>query len=139
MINLLHVDDDLDILEITKMALELSGDFKVVQCTSGYEALQKVNEFAPNVFLLDVMMPSMTGPQTLEKLREIPELEDVPTIFMTARVSTENQRDLFDLGAIDVIGKPFDPLTLSERIKTALKNIQNNVECLSETARKPTS
>lgn len=121
MINLLHVDDDVDILEITKMALDISGDFEVAQCTSGYEALQKINEFTPAVFLLDVMMPNMTGPQTLEKLRVISGLRDVPAIFMTARVSTENQRDLFDLGAIDVIGKPFDPLTLHERIKSALK------------------
>lgn len=122
MIKLLHVDDDEDILEIAKMALEISGDIEVVQCTSGHDALWKANEFIPDVFLLDIMMPSMTGPQTLEKLRERPSLKNVPVIFMTARVSTADQ-DLFDLGAIDVISKPFDPLTLSAQIKSALNTL----------------
>lgn len=66
------------------------------------------------------MMPGMTGPQTLEKLREMPGLKNVPVIFMTARVSTTDKKELFDLGAIDVISKPFDPLTLSAQIKSAL-------------------
>ncbi len=66
MIKLLHIDDDEDILEISKMALEISGDIEVVQCPSGHDALWKVNEFIPDVFLLDVMMPEMTGLQTLE-------------------------------------------------------------------------
>jgi CheY-like chemotaxis protein len=122
MIKLLHIDDDEDILEISKMALEISGDIEVVQCPSGHDALWKVNEFIPDVFLLDVMMPDMTGLQTLEKLRERPSLKNVPVIFMTARVGPVNQ-DLFDLGAIDVISKPFDPLTLSAQIKSALNNL----------------
>ena len=122
MIKLLHVDDDEDILELAKMALEISGDIEVVQCPSGHDALWKVNEFIPDVFLLDVMMPDMTGPQTLEKLRERPSLKNVPVISMTARASTTNQ-DLFNLGAIDVVDKPFDPIALSVRIKSALNNL----------------
>lgn len=122
MIKLLHVDDDEVILEIAKMALEISDDIKVVQCISGQDALRKVNEFIPDVFLLDVMMPGMTGQQTLEKLRERPSLKNVPVIFMTARASATNQ-DLFNLGAIDVIDKPFDPMALSVRIKSALNNL----------------
>lgn len=120
MIKLLHVDDDADILEIAKMAFEIAGDIDGFQCISGYDALREVNEFIPDVFLLDVMMPGMTGPQTLEKLREMPGLKNVPVIFMTARVSTTDKKELFDLGAIDVISKPFDPLTLSAQIKSAL-------------------
>lgn len=123
MIKLLHVDDDEDILEIAKMALEISGDIEVVQCTSGHDALRKANEFIPDVFLLDVMMPGMTGPQTLEKLRERPSLKNVPVIFMTARMRTSHQEELFDLGAIDVISKPFDPLTLSAQIKSAMNTL----------------
>ena len=122
MIKLLQIDDDEDILEITKMALEASGDIEVVQCISGHDALWKTNEFIPDVFLLDVMMPDMTGPQTLEKLRERPSLKNVPVIFMTARASTMDQ-NLFNQGAVDVIRKPFDPLTLSAQIKSALNNL----------------
>ena len=122
MIKLLHVDDNDDILEIAKMAFEISDDIEVIQCISGHDALRVANEFIPDLFLLDVMMPGMSGPQTLEKLREIPSLENVPVIFMTARLSTIDQ-DFFGLGVIDVISKPFDPLTLSARIKSALNTL----------------
>ncbi len=124
MIKVLHVDDDEDILEIAMMSLELSGDIEVLRCSSGEEALRKAHEFNPDLFLLDVMMPGMTGPQTLEKLRERPDLKNVPIIFMTARVSAATQEELFKLGAIDVIGKPFDPLMLSARIKSALNALR---------------
>ena len=122
MIKLLHVDDNDDILEIAKMAFEISDDIEVIQCISGHDALRVAYEFIPDLFLLDVIMPGMSGPQTLEKLREIPSLENVPVIFMTARVSTIDQ-DFFGLGVIDVISKPFDPLTLSARIKSALNTL----------------
>jgi DNA-binding response OmpR family regulator len=124
MMRLLHVDDDDDILEISRIALEISGDIELVQCASGEEAIRKVNDFIPDVFLLDVMMPVMSGPQTLEKLRERLGLENVPAIFMTARTSTADKKQLFDLGAIDVISKPFDPLTLSAQIKSALNALR---------------
>ncbi len=99
MIKLLHVDDDADILEIARMSLELSGDIEVVQCASGEDALRTVKEFTPDVFLLDVMMPGMSGPQVLEKMREMPGLKNVPAIFMTARANSAEQQELFDLGA----------------------------------------
>ncbi len=120
MLNLLHVDDDRDILAVAEMALELSGDFRVVGCLSGEEALEAVKNFVPDVFLLDVMMPDMTGPQTLEKLREIPSLKDVPAVFLTARVSVESNEELLRLGAARVIAKPFDSMTLGMQIKEAL-------------------
>ena len=85
MIKLLHVEDDADIREIAKMSLELSGDFVVEQCDCGEQALEKTLDYIPDVFLLDMMMPGMTGRQTLEKLRENPDFANVPAIFMTAR------------------------------------------------------
>ena len=83
MLKLLHVDDDADILELAKMSLELMDDIEVVDCVSGEEALTTVEEFKPDVFLLDMMMPGMSGPEALEKLRQVPGLEAVPAIFMT--------------------------------------------------------
>lgn len=120
MLKLLHVDDDADILELAKMSLELMDDIEVVDCVSGEEALSTVEEFKPDVFLLDVMMPSMSGPETLEKLRQVPGLETVPAIFMTAQVGVGTWTELFDLGATEVIAKPFDPMTLGVEIKAAL-------------------
>jgi len=120
MIKLLHVDDDADILEVTHISLELSESFEVVSCLSGTDALLAVEQFLPDVFLLDVMMPGLTGPDLLEKLWEIPGLESVPAIFMTARVNAASRAELLAIGAKEVIEKPFDPMLLGAQIRTAM-------------------
>ncbi len=121
MIKLLHVEDDADIREIAQMSLDLSGEFEVVQCSSGEEALKIAMTYTPDVLLLDMMMPGMTGRQTLEKLREKPEFSDVPAIFMTARAQHAEIEELLEVGAVDVISKPFDPMSLSDKIKQAMQ------------------
>ncbi|MDF1726476.1 MAG: response regulator [Sulfitobacter sp.] len=117
MIKLLHVEDDADIREIAQMSLEMSGDFEIVQCESGEKALATVADYTPDVFLLDMMMPGMTGRQTLEKMREMPHLKNVPAIFMTARAQQSEQDELRQIGASEVISKPFDPMSLADQIK----------------------
>ena len=120
MIRLLHVEDDADIREIALMSLELSGEFEVLQCVSGEDALAQASGFAPDVILLDMMMPGMTGRQTLEKMRADPTLAAVPAIFMTARAQHAEIAELLESGAADVISKPFDPLSLPDQIKQVL-------------------
>lgn len=120
MIKLLHVEDDADIREIAKMALELSGEFDVVQCECGEDALKCAETYVPDVLLLDMMMPGMTGRQTLEKLRENPAFANIPAIFMTARAQPNELEELLGIGATEVISKPFDPMTLADQIKTAI-------------------
>jgi CheY-like chemotaxis protein len=120
MIKLLHVEDDGDIREIAQMSLDMSGDFEVVQCESGEAALKAVEGFTPDVMLLDMMMPGMTGRQTLEKMREMPHLKDVPAIFMTARAQQSEQDELREIGASEVISKPFDPMSLADQIKAII-------------------
>jgi len=88
MLKLIHVEDDADIREIAKMSLDLAGDFDVIQCECGEEALARVQDYTPDVILLDMMMPGMTGRQTLEEMRKLPHLANVPAIFMTARASS---------------------------------------------------
>lgn len=121
MIKLLHVEDDADIREIALMALDLSGEFSVVQCSSGEEALAKVETYTPDVVLLDMMMPGMTGRQTLEKMRGKPDFANVPAIFMTARAQHAEIEELLQIGAADVISKPFDPMSLPDQIKQAMQ------------------
>ncbi len=116
MIKLLHLEDDADIREIAELALDLSGEFELVQCSSGEEALTKILTFTPDVVLLDMMMPGMTGRQTLEKMREQPPFALVPAIFMTARTQLTEIEELLQFGAAGVISKPFDPMTLPEQI-----------------------
>ncbi|UWR33725.1 response regulator [Sulfitobacter sp. W027] len=82
MIKLLLVENDLDICELVRLSLELHGEFDVVDCSSGEEALRIVGDYRPDVFLLDFMMPEMSGPQVLKRFREVPELADVPAFFL---------------------------------------------------------
>jgi DNA-binding response OmpR family regulator len=119
-IKVLHVDDDDDIREITLLALETVGEMHVVQAPSGAEALIKVQTFRPDVLLLDVMMPEMSGEELLVQLRANPDLDNTPCIFMTARVQANEISGLIEQGAIDVIQKPFDPMTLADQIKAII-------------------
>jgi CheY-like chemotaxis protein len=112
----LHVDDDEDILAISKLALEIVGGFSIVQCSSGFEAVDIARSRTPDFFLLDVMMPDIDGVETLRRLREIEACRDVPAVFMTAKCSSDDRERLMATGAEAVISKPFDPMTLSAEI-----------------------
>ncbi|MFC2968154.1 response regulator [Acidimangrovimonas pyrenivorans] len=112
----MHVEDDMDIREIALIALETVGGLDVVQCESGAQALEMAPVEKPDLFLLDVMMPGMSGDETLLALRQMPEFADTPAIFMTAKAQQSEVDRLLEMGALDVITKPFDPMTLAEEI-----------------------
>lgn len=114
---ILYVEDEPDIQMVALIALEQVGGFTVEACSSGPEALEKAPGFSPDLFLLDVMMPIMDGPETFQELRKIPNFSNIPAIFVTARVQADDIDRLMNLGAAGVIPKPFDPMTLSEQIK----------------------
>lgn len=114
---ILHIEDEPDIQEVAKMTLEAVGGFTVETCSSGQEALEKAPIFLPDLILLDVMMPGLDGPTTLHKLRKLPETASTPIIFMTAKAQAGDIEGLKEIGAIDVITKPFDPMALSDQIR----------------------
>ncbi|MDH5772535.1 MAG: response regulator [Rhodospirillaceae bacterium] len=114
---ILYVEDDPDIQTVARMALEMVGGYTLEVCSSGDEALAKGPGFNPDLILLDVMMPGMDGPTTLASLREIPQLEKTTAIFMTAKVMPSDVQRYKDLGAADVIPKPFDPMTLAQQVR----------------------
>jgi two-component system, OmpR family, response regulator len=113
----LHVEDDLDILTVTRLSLEKLGGLTLRQCTRGSEALAAAPEFRPDLILLDVMMPDMDGPATLEALRALPATAATPVVFMTAKAQPEERESLLRLGALGVIVKPFDPMTLPQELR----------------------
>lgn len=113
---ILFVEDDPDIQTVAKMALEAIGGFTVLACGSGSEALTRLDEFAPDLVLLDVMMPGMDGPATLAALRQSQTGRELPVVFMTARVQAQEVAAYREMGAEDVIAKPFDPMMLSEQV-----------------------
>lgn len=114
----LFVEDDPDIQTVARMALEAVGGFTVMACSSGAEALEQAAGFAPDLILLDVMMPGMDGLETLEALRRLPSVSGVPVVFMTAKVQAQEVSRYRDAGAADIIAKPFDPMTLSTTVRT---------------------
>lgn len=113
---ILYVEDEPDIRTVAQMALEAVGGFTVIACASGREALAAASVADIDLLLLDVMMPGMDGPSTLQALRNLPATAQTPVIFMTAKVQAAEIAQYLALGALDVIHKPFDPMTLSEQI-----------------------
>lgn len=111
------VEDDQDIRTVAGMALEMVGGLKVQACESGAQALELVAGFAPQLVLLDVMMPGMNGPEVLQALRQRPDMAAVPVVFLTAKAQEAEIAKLRALGALDVIAKPFDPMTLADTVK----------------------
>jgi len=113
---ILYVEDEPDIRMVARLALETVGHFTVEVCSSGSEALAKIAAFKPQLILLDVMMPDMDGPTTLGKLHELPEFAATPVIFMTAKVQPREVEGYKQIGAVEVIPKPFDPMTLASTV-----------------------
>jgi len=115
---ILYVEDDTDIQEVAQMALEAVGGFTVKVCSSGQQAIEAAPDFDPDFILLDVMMPGMDGPTTLSELRKLSGFDTKPVAFMTAKVMKTEVDHYKELGAVGVIPKPFDPMTLSDQIRS---------------------
>ncbi len=114
---IMMVEDEPDIQMVAKVALEVVGGFSVEMCSSGPEALERVRTINPDLILMDVMMPGMDGPSTLKRLRAAPETARFPIIFMTAKIQSHEISKYKEIGALGVIPKPFDPMTLAVTVK----------------------
>lgn len=120
----LYVEDDPDIREIATLALRDVGGLQVLVCASGQQALQDIEAFAPDLILLDVMMPDMDGPETLAALRQQGAIKSTtPVAFMTAKIHPEELARYRELGVDEVIAKPFDPMTLAEEVRAIWRRV----------------
>ena len=106
------VDDDPDIRMILEFSLATVGGYEVRCCPGGRAALEDAPGFRPDLVLLDVMMPDLSGPETLVALRGLSCMQGVPVVFMTAKALPEELEQLLSHGATGLIVKPFDPMTL---------------------------
>ncbi|HCQ65562.1 MAG TPA: hypothetical protein DIU07_10575 [Rhodobacteraceae bacterium] len=113
---ILHVDDDEDIRTLTKMALELVGKYQVEQFPTGEAALEQPEGLTAQLFLLDYMMPGMSGEELWRRLKEVPDLGAVPVVFMTAKTEAAFTERLINMGALAIITKPFEIGELSAQI-----------------------
>ena len=114
---ILIVDDDAGIRRIAELSLTKVGKLEVSLAKSGAEALQLLANEKPDLILLDVMMPGMDGPAVLAELRRNPDTANIPVVFLTAKIQQRDVDSYAKLGALGVIGKPFEPTELAQELR----------------------
>ena len=119
-LQVLYVDDEPDIREIAALALQLDPGIQVRLAESGAKALEALQDWRPDAVLLDVMMPAMDGPAVLKALQDEPRWAAIPVVFITARTQAQDRQRLLELGAVALISKPFDPMTLARELRSVL-------------------
>ncbi len=119
MLKILIAEDERDIRELISFTLQFAG-YEVVSVQNGVEAVEQALATRPDLILLDVRMPKMTGYQACEALKASPETRDIPVLFLSAKGQESEIRQGFEAGAIDYILKPFSPDELTAQVKRAL-------------------
>lgn len=113
-LKVIYVDDEPDIRTIVEMALSLDPDLEVRIAESGRQALEIFADgFVPDIALLDMMMPEMSGRDLLARMRAMPRFAALPILYVTASARQDDIDRYVSEGADGVITKPFDPLTLA--------------------------
>jgi DNA-binding response OmpR family regulator len=123
---ILVVDDDLDVLGTLKRALVREG-FEVETAASGIEALQKLPRRLPDLIILDVMMPGLTGFDVCARIRADSTYNVVPVLFLTARGHTDDIVNGLDVGGDDYVIKPFELAELQARVRALLRRSERDV------------
>lgn len=116
----LLIEDEDHIREVAQISLEAVAGWDVLAAGGAVEGVAMAEKEQPDVILLDVMMPDVDGPEALVRLRALPATEHIPVVFLTAKAQAAEKRQLFELGAIGVIQKPFDPMQLAFQVADLL-------------------
>jgi CheY-like chemotaxis protein len=117
---ILVADDEPDVLFMTAFSLRTVGGFEVVEARNGLEAVEKAQQVHPDLIVLDIKMPRMTGYEACRRLKEIPELRDIPVIFLSAKGQRQEIEEGINAGAADYILKPFAPEELISKVRKVL-------------------
>jgi len=115
----LVVDDDAVIVRLLEVNFRLDG-FQVEVATRGEEAIEKAADLAPDVIVMDVMMPGLDGWAVTERLRADPATASTPVVLLSARVRDDDRSRGYALGIVDYVTKPFDPIDLVEVVRRHL-------------------
>jgi two-component system, OmpR family, alkaline phosphatase synthesis response regulator PhoP len=117
---ILIVDDEEDIRAVARLSLEMIGGWTVYTADTGEAAVQLAAQHQPDAILLDVMMPELDGPATLQRLRAQTSTHAIPVIFLTAKVQAADHRRFATMPVSGVLPKPFDPMELPARVAAVL-------------------
>jgi DNA-binding response OmpR family regulator len=120
----LIIDDEAPIRLLCRVNLEAEG-LEVLEAPDGPSGLDVAREQRPDVILLDVMMPGLDGWRVAENLLEDPVTRDVPVVFLTARADLRDRARGMDLGGIDYITKPFNPVELAMLVRGVVRAVEN--------------
>lgn len=123
MTKILVAEDEADIRELVVFSLANIGGFEVVKARNGVEAVEMTQAELPDLILMDVRMPRMTGVEACARLKEIPETKDIPVIFLSAMGQEQEIRQGMDVGAEEYILKPFAPDVLMEKVREILRRL----------------
>lgn len=116
---ILIAEDERDIRELVRYSLTFAG-FEVVEASNGIEAVDRTVAEKPDLILMDVRMPKMTGYEACKQLKAIDEVKDIPVIFLSAKGQESEIQQGMDVGAVEYILKPFAPDYLTDRVNEVL-------------------
>jgi DNA-binding response OmpR family regulator len=122
MTSVLVIDDEAPIRLLCRVNLEAEG-MKVAEAADGPSGLEKARADRPDVILLDVMMPGLDGWRVAEQLVDDPATRGIPIVFLTARAEFRDRAKGLDMGGVDYITKPFNPLELAPLVRGLLARI----------------
>jgi len=119
---ILVAEDERDIRDLITFTLEIGG-FRVVGAANGEEALRKATELKPDLILMDVRMPKMTGYEACQALKNQLQTKNIPVIFLSAKGQEAEISEGLKMGAVDYFLKPFAPDELSQRVNDILTKL----------------
>lgn len=120
MVKILVAEDERDIRELVAFTLQFAG-FEVILASNGAEAVELAPAVNPDLILMDVRMPRMTGYEACAVLKNLPETKDTPVIFLSAKGQESEIQEGLGVGAVEYILKPFAPDELTKEVKRVLK------------------
>ena len=122
MTTVLVIDDEAPIRLLCRVNLEAEG-MEVLEASDGLSGLELARSDPPDVILLDVMMPGLDGWQVAEQLLEDERTGSIPIVFLTARAEVRDRARGLDLGGIDYVSKPFNPLELAPLVRELVERV----------------
>jgi DNA-binding response OmpR family regulator len=122
MTRVLVIDDEAPIRLLCRVNLEADG-MEVLEASDGPTGLEKARNEEPDVILLDVMMPGLDGWQVAEELLDDRRTSSIPIVFLTARAEVRDRARGLDLGGIDYVTKPFNPIELAPQVRELIQRV----------------
>lgn len=116
---LLIVDDEAGVRALVRMTLD-SGVYEIFEASEGFEALDLAREHRPDLVLLDVMLPDVSGMDVCRKIKDDPDLASTTVVMLTARAQTNDVGDAEEAGADGYFTKPFSPIALTRKVESIL-------------------